>query len=263
MSEYKEELEFAKELAHKGGKIMRKYFNAEHRRTTKRDGSFVTAADTEANAMVIEEIQHKYPGHGIIGEEDSRHAGEDYTWICDPIDGTLQFTLGLPVTVFAIGLMHQGNMLVSVIYNPFTDELAHAVKGGGAFLNDTPIQVSEANDLNGAIIDVFGASKFFNKYDYFSKERRKHRFIPSGVYSGLYGGMLVACGRLDGAIFNMSPPHDSAMAQLLIEEAGGVTSNLVGRDQRYDKPVFGMIIGNKKIHACLTKSIEPYLISDI
>ncbi|MEK7626436.1 MAG: inositol monophosphatase [Patescibacteria group bacterium] len=259
---YQKELDLAKDLAEKAGKIMHKYFNAEHRKTVKRDGSFVTAADTEANDMVIDEIEKHFPDHGIIGEEASRHAGEDYTWICDPIDGTLQFTLGVPVSVFAIGLMHQGKMLMSVIYNPFTDDLAWAVKGEGAYLNDKKISVSECHDLNGAIIDVFGASKYFNKYEFFGQERKNYKLIPSGIYSGLYGGMLVACGRIDGAIFNMSPPHDSAMAQLLVEEAGGVATNLVGRDQRYDKPVFGMIAGNKTMHKKLKDLVEPYLESD-
>ncbi len=256
---YQKELDLAKELAEKAGKIMHKYFNAEHRKTIKRDGSFVTAADTEVNDMVIEEIEKHFPDHGIIGEESSRHAGEDYTWICDPIDGTLQFTLGLPVTVFAIGLMHQGKMLMSVIYNPFTDDLAWAVKDEGAYLNGKKISVSDRQDINASVMDVFGASKYFSKYKFFDNERSKYKFVPSGVYSGLYGGMLVACGRIDGAIFNMSPPHDSAMAQLLVVEAGGVATNLVGRDQRYDKPVFGLIVGNKKIHSELLRIVEPYL----
>lgn len=259
---YQKELDLAKDLAEKAGKIMHKYFNAEHRKTVKRDGSFVTAADTEANDMVIEEIEKHFPDHGIIGEEASRHAGEDYTWICDPIDGTLQFTLGAPVSVFAIGLMHQGRMLMSVIYNPFTNDLAWAVKGEGAYLNDQKISVSECQDLNGAIIDIFGASKYFNKYEFFSQERKNYKLIPSGIYSGLYAGILIACGKIDGGIYNMSPPHDSAMAQLLVEEAGGVATNLVGRDQRYDKPVFGMIAGNKTMHKKLKDLVEPYLESD-
>src|SRR5689334_10230705 len=137
MSDLKTRLEFAKKIAHEAGDIMLAHFQIGIAKEDKEDGSPVTIADKAINHMVIEAIAKAYPNDAVLGEEESLHneAGE-YLWVCDPIDGTIPFSLGIPVNVFTLALLKDGQPLVSVVYDPYLKRLFSAIKGEGAFCND-------------------------------------------------------------------------------------------------------------------------------
>jgi len=96
--EKREYLEFAKSLALEAGKIMRTYFLVTDT-TWKADQTPVTQADTEINSLVIDRVQKAYPSHSVYGEEESSLRESKFLWVCDPVDGTLPYSLGLPLSL--------------------------------------------------------------------------------------------------------------------------------------------------------------------
>jgi fructose-1,6-bisphosphatase/inositol monophosphatase family enzyme len=126
-------LDFAKKLALQAGDIMLQYFDTDIAVETKEDASPLTIADTTINKMVIAAIHEKYPDHGIIGEEESDHTvGTKYVWVCDPIDGTIPFTMGVPTSQFSLALVKDGVSILGVLYDPYTKRMYEAVKGARA-----------------------------------------------------------------------------------------------------------------------------------
>ena len=144
MEEYKEYLDFAKRLALSAGKIMGEYFyGKENKVSFKEDRTPVTKADRIINDYVISEVNKQYPTHSIDGEESKDIKNSKYVWVLDPIDGTSMFTRHIPVSVFSLALVVDGDVKVGVVYDPFLDEMYTAIKGCGANLNNKPIHVND------------------------------------------------------------------------------------------------------------------------
>lgn len=151
MSDY---LECAIELARHAGKIMHNHFNSGIAPESKQDETIVTIADKKINDLVLETLSKQFPDHGILAEEGSKVDGEDYIWICDPIDGTIPYLHGVPVSTFMLALTHKGKSVLGVIYDPFQKRLFTAEKDQGAFLNGKTIQVSDQRDIDKAFIGL-------------------------------------------------------------------------------------------------------------
>ena len=129
--QHQEWLDFAKSVALEAGDIMRKYFGKKPDSHLKANNTIVTVADEEINDLVIKRVTERYPAHDIDGEEASQRRGSKYVWACDPIDGTTSFIMGLPVSVFSLALVIDGQSEVGVIYAPFSDHLYWASRGCG------------------------------------------------------------------------------------------------------------------------------------
>ena len=113
----------------------------------------VTRADKEGEAFLLAAIQRHFPDHSVLGEETGAHAGHSgWRWVIDPLDGTNNFSQGLPIFTVSIGLQQDGETVLGVVYAPRLEELYTAVKGGGAFLNGEPIRVSAKTDLAHAVL---------------------------------------------------------------------------------------------------------------
>src|SRR5256885_5998739 len=109
----------ATELAYKAGKIIQENFSLGMTRELKeKDTSPVTIFDTEINRMVIEVLHKEFPQHRIIGEEESHKVDSEYVWFCDPIDGTIPFTSGIPIATFSLALTKNWVPILGVIYDP-------------------------------------------------------------------------------------------------------------------------------------------------
>ncbi len=138
MNNYQTELHVAKELALEAGKIMLSYFNsAAANPTLKSDRTIVTKADTDINDHVIKVLNEKTPTYSVWGEERSAILNDsEYTWVCDPVDGTQPFSKVIPISTFSLALVDKyGQSVVGVVYDPFQDRLYEAVVDHGAFLN--------------------------------------------------------------------------------------------------------------------------------
>lgn len=256
MHTYQKELAIAKQLAHQAGDIMLGYFNsAAADPTIKTDRTIVTKADTEINSLVIKTLTQETPGYSIWGEEESSIlADAAYTWVCDPVDGTMPFSKAIPISTFSLALVDSnGDSVLGVVYDPFQDRLFEAVKGHGAFLNGEKISVSDKADLDDAYIDD---EIWISEQDGIMFDSPKDTFIKSGVKlttqcSAVIMGSMVAKGSYDAMIFGQGKPEDIAALAVIIPEAGGKVTDLFGNPQRYDTNIRGAIVSNGHIHQAI------------
>jgi myo-inositol-1(or 4)-monophosphatase len=249
MTEMEKALEFAKEVAYAAGEIMRQYFNRGAERSRyKSDDTIVTVADEGINQMVIERVREVYPEHGVFGEESSENADREYVWLCDPLDGTLMYTRGIPVAVFSLALVVDGEPVVGVVYAPFTDRLYTAVKDGGAFVNGERIQVN-----NYSLADKEAGVGYSHAptmpYDVREVMCGLNKTVNVGSVGSLaHNAMLVADGGFAAAVACGNRPYDIAAAKVIVEEAGGRVTDLWGKEQRYDREIAGAVASNGVVH---------------
>lgn len=254
----REGLEFAKKLAYEAGGIMRKYFlNTDTQ--WKEDQTPLTIADTTINSLVIERIAEQYPDHSVLGEEESAMKDSRYTWVCDPVDGTMPYAHGLPISTFSLALCDDGAPVVGVVYDPFMDRLFWALKGDGAYCNDTKLQVNQGH-MSQALIDLEGFSvgsgnlviEGLNCFTELSTIGAK----PVSLHSTVLPSCLVAQGEFTAIVFNVKKPEDPAAIKVIVEEAGGKVTDMFGNDQRYDQPTKGFIASNGIVHDELVRIIR-------
>ena len=249
MEEY---LEFAKKLAREAEEIALKYFSFEVENTWKEDNTPLTKADTEINDLVIKRINETYPEHSIYGEEKSdKKENSKYIWVCDPIDGTMGFSVGLPIFVFSIALVDQSNGLpiLGLINDPVMKNTYWAYKDGGAYRNGKKIHVQKNTDLRNTYFNIGGSGRkisFSNlpAIKTLSEKGCKVMILPSFIY----GGIQVANGKYIGAVFYHKYGHDAAALKIITEEAGGKVTDLNGKERRYDQDGVGCIISNGVLH---------------
>jgi len=252
----------AVEIAASAGEIMLRHFDIGVAADWKADDSPVTVADEAINQMVIDRIAAEYPGHGVIGEEASRSRPHSpMQWVCDPIDGTLPYMLGIPTNVFALALCENGDPIVAVVADPYLSRTYLAVRGGGALCNDRKMSVSDTTRLAGSTMNVSGRSE-----DDPADGAGIYRALEAaGVtqlhhHSMVYEEALVASGMFDGAIFAKSNPWDAAAGALLVTEAGGTVTDAAGKHQRYDRRIRGAIFSNGRVHDALVELVGPHLV---
>src|ERR1700744_5897220 len=137
-----EELTFAKELAASARQTAAKYYKTALDFKTKRDASPVTIADETINQMVIDRVKERFPDDGVLGEEQTWNLDKKRLWICAPIDGTIAFSMGEPTFMFSIALVVDGVPVLAVTADLTSGTIFHAIKGGGACMDDNPIQAS-------------------------------------------------------------------------------------------------------------------------
>lgn len=261
MNTYQTELDIAKQLAKEAGVIMLGYFNsAAANPTLKSDRTIVTKADTDINDLVIKVLGEKTPTYSVWGEEQSSIIdGAEYTWVCDPVDGTQPFSKVIPISTFSLALVDsEGQGVVGVVYDPFQDRLYEAVLGQGAYLNGKKIEVSQTAELSGAYIDQElwinheEEITFDDPKDYFNKEGAKVTTLCSAIITGCF----VAQGSYDAMLFGQGKPEDIAALSVIVTEAGGKVTDLFGNPQRYDTNIRGAIVSNGLIHDKLTDSLK-------
>lgn len=256
MEEY---LEFAKDIANEAGKIMLKYFNSDNGANYKGDNTIVTLADKEINTYLINKVKEYYPNHSVDGEEEM--FGESkYVWVCDPVDGTAMYARHIPVAVFSLALVIDGVPELGVVYDVFTNNMYTAIKGQGAYKNGNRIEVNQ-EVFNGmksvANIDAWREAEY--NIDEVVNELRKEGYIVS-IGSVIRAAMCVASGEFIVAIFpgGKHKNCDVAASKIIVEEAGGIVTDMFGNEQRYDQDINGAIMSNKVVYHKVLETIKKY-----
>ncbi len=250
--------DFAEVFAQKAGLIMKKNFSLGMTKTWKaEDTTPLTETDLAINSMLIEEIKANFPSHSVKAEEESNiQKDAEYMWVCDPVDGTIPFSHGIPVSTFSLALVKNGESIVGVVYDPFLDRLYSASKGGGAFLNGKQISVSSTSVLKATV----GAYEHFETAKYnissiadqlTSKQAKMVRLC-----SIVYPTALVAAGELAFSIFPHTTAHDAAAVCVIVKEAGGTFTDLFGNEQKYDRETNGFIASNGLVHQELVALVK-------
>jgi fructose-1,6-bisphosphatase/inositol monophosphatase family enzyme len=258
---FDDHLAFALKLSKRAGREMLKYFDPfGFPSKSKKDQSAVTTVDTLLNQLVIDAVHSAFPDHDILSEEGSSMGNDsEYVWVCDPLDGTRQFSMGTANFAFSIALTHKGRPVVGVIYEPYTGKLFQAVIGKGAQLNGKPIHVSKKNKLADSL--CFFTSSIRSAYNILgfipiliAHAKRVYNFACCTVESD-----LVASGLAEAVIYANDSAHDFAAVKVIVEEAGGKVTDLWGHEQRYDKPLRGVIVSNGHIHKQLISLLHSTL----
>lgn len=218
----------------------------------KTDHTPVTEIDRRINEFVISEVSAQFPEHGILGEEESFHNEREWLWVCDPIDGTFAFITGVPTSAFSLALAHHGEVVIAVVYNPWSDQLFSATKNGGAFCNDLPLQVSRRGSTDdfafigatGSMSDHASPINSLQAIKAMTSRGWKAVNFPGVAYKAC----LVATGQIDGAFYNYKSAHDIAAVSLIVTEAGGKVTDVHGQPQRFDRDIRGAVISNGLLH---------------
>jgi myo-inositol-1(or 4)-monophosphatase len=193
---------------------------------------FVTEVDHQAENAIIQLLRKTYPHHGILAEESGQHGSQDeFLWIIDPLDGTTNFIHGFPQFAVSIALQHRGKLDQAVVYDPIHNELFTASRGSGAQLDGRRIHVSRQNKLEGALIGTGFPYRALENMDRYLEILRELMTRTSGIRRPGAASLdlaYVACGRLDGFWEFGLKPWDMAAGILLIEEAGGLISDMSG-----------------------------------
>ncbi len=253
---------FAKKLAYRAGEIMLSYFDAPLAIKEKEDKTIVTIADEEINTLVIKEVEMAYPTHSVFGEEGSVDKKSEYVWVCDPIDGTIPFSQGLPVSVFSLALVRNGEPIVGVVYDPFIKKLYSAVKGGGAYCNNDLIKVSASSLARHSRIDVdWWADAKFDIVPALHQIAIDTKASIVRVSSIAHAACLVASGHFVAAVFPGTKGNnvDIAAVKIIVEEAGGRATDLFGSEQRYDQDIQGAIMSNGVVHEDILRYLREFM----
>ncbi|EME26840.1 myo-inositol-1(or 4)-monophosphatase [Galdieria sulphuraria] len=239
MDNLKQRLCFALPLIRQAGTILRGAFSLRkegviYRKKTETDP--VTNTDIELETFLRKEILSKFPNEAFIGEESASNLerfDQDSCWILDPIDGTANFVHGIPNVAISLAYSERGQVVLGIVYNPLEEELFTAIRGGGAFLEDTPIRVSDIDNWNEAIVCTeFGSDRSSVKCSMIVENLKNIlddkiqgiRATGSAALDLCY----VAAGRFD--VYYEYGPHiwDIAAGSLIVEEAGGTVLHPTG-----------------------------------
>ena len=253
-------IDIAKEIALGCGEILREGFhNIKEISEKSGPGDLVTDVDKRSEAYALEMVKKYRPQDGMWGEEGHHFEGfSGYSWIIDPLDGTYNFALGIPLFCVSVGLCKDGKPFVGVVYDPINDEMIWAEKGKGSFLNNKKLKVKEFDSVEDCVlylswikgaegIDVFNekAQKLFSKVQYIRR-----------LGSAALGLSYIATNRIHAFVEIGLHPWDVAASIVIIEEAGGVVTGRNGEEVILKDPIIDLVAANPKLHKKLMKELK-------
>lgn len=254
MPEFQETTNFLLTLSEKAGKILLEYYSpAGVSFENKADSSRVTEADLKINRMVIEEVEKNYPDFKVLAEEESNNTADSKKlFVVDPLDGTLNFTIGSPLFCFSAAVVIDGKSVAGLTFNPLAKRTLIAELGKGAWLVEENKQMFVSNKAN---FDHAMINSGFRETEFSALLHDLGARTPS-LFAACEYGSTVAIGGFDGAIYLSHYPHDIAAVKIIIEEAGGKATNIYGEEQRYDGPILGALLSNGILHEELLKLVD-------
>ena len=249
--------QFIKNLARGAGAILREGFRKEleiNHKTAHWD--VVTQYDLASDKYIQDRIKKKFPSHSILSEETGRAGKSDNIWVIDPLDGTRNFSRGMPFFCVSISFVKKNHVVYGVIYDPIHDELFFAERGRGATLNGKPIFVSQSNMLNSAMACVLWHSNVVSEQliKKLQKLSRENEFWNTVMASAALSLAQVACGRLDLFVSKGAYPWDYSAAACIAREAGAKISDF--KDKPYKWNLNEIVVANPKLHKLLIKSLK-------
>lgn len=253
-------LNIAVTAARQAGDIINRHVDQIHRMKLiqKGEGDYFCEVDVKAEQAIIDIIHKAYPDHGIQAEESGNYNEDaESVWIIDPLDGTKNYIHGFPFYAVSIALRVKNRIEHAVVYDPFRHECFAASRGRGARLNDRRIRVSKVIQLNQAILGAGLplrhpelAKRYIRGYEGLVGQCSATRVTGSAALDLAY----VACGRLDGFWGFSMKPWDIAGGILLVQEAGGLISDLQGGEQYLEHG--SVIAGTPKIFKSVLQSLS-------
>mmetsp|Transcript_46216 Transcript_46216/g.91101 ORF Transcript_46216/g.91101 Transcript_46216/m.91101 type:complete len:339 (+) Transcript_46216:176-1192(+) len=235
----------------------------------------VTLVDKQCEDVIRETVSSRFPDHEFLGEEDTP-PGRDasvkalqeklqaceernkFLWVCDPIDGTINFVHGQLLSGVSLAVVKGGEVVAGVLYDPYHDELYHAKKGGGAFCNGKKIKVGAQQKAADAVIaagsppDPANLDPMMRGCAAVAPHIRTLRLLGSAAIMFAW----VACGRLTGYFEIDLHPWDHAAGVLIVEEAGGKVTDMEGKPYTISKR--GIVASNAStdVHETMLRELK-------
>jgi len=226
------------------------------KRWSKLDGSTVTEADLEIDALLKLHLLKARPDYGWLSEEtpdDPQRLAKQRLWIADPIDGTNSFVNGTDGWCVGVALIEGQRPVLSALYRPAKDEFFWAAQDAGAYCNDAPLKPHDSASLQGA--ELLGTNRAARILDPLGVKGQHAPHIPL-----LLRLAFVAAGRADIALsFGNKNDWDLAAGDLLMQEAGAKLTDLDGQTFIYNKPhpwQNGLLAAGNKIHGAVLAQLE-------
>lgn len=232
--------------------------------TEKSAANYVTDKDVAVEKFLSDALSAAFPAIGFIGEEEDAAAdalAKEYTAVVDPIDGTMNFTRDLNLSVISVAILHYGKPHIGVVLNPYTNELFYAEAGKGAFLNGARIRVSDRE---------LPQCCFFTAWSTYKKEYAKACFdLAQDVYYDTcdirrlgvcaYELCCLAAGRGELYFEIRLFPWDFAAALLILQEAGGHFGTIGYPAPIYTRPLPILAANTKKNYDYLAAKVKKYI----
>ncbi len=261
---FEQELSAAVDAARAAGDLIQARAGSINRRDVREKGlhDLVTEVDEESQRLIMRRLTEAFPEYGFLAEEDTDGArtAASRRWIIDPIDGTTNFTHGVPPYAVSIALAEGEEVVVGVVLEVVSGELFTAVRGGGSFLNGERMRVSTAPDLSAALISTGFPYRSVDHLEEYLGVLGDFMFRCQGVRrhgSASIDLAYLAAGRFDGFFETGLMPWDVAAGTLLIRESGGTVSRFSG----HGDPVFSrqILASNGRLHDSLVPIVAPLI----
>lgn len=259
----KEFLAVAEEAARQAGSFLLEQLNIKREIYYKGEGHKdpFSKVDIGAEKIILGTVSSAFPGHSFLSEEGGgRENVSDYMWVVDPLDGTINYNHRYMHFAVSISLLHREDIILGVIYNPSTDEMFSAVKGGGAYLNKQKMYVSAVSVLEESLIAT--AFPYDRKSEDFRRSERNFlRLLRDSQATRRAGSAAldlfnVACGRYDGFCVVGDKLWDCAAGIILVTEAGGKATDFRGNPFSTNSDKNEVLATNGKIHDILLRCFE-------
>jgi len=251
-------LQVAIAAAKEAGRIQMQHFGHSHKVEYKGEINPVTVVDKLCDQAISRIIFDVFPEHDILTEESPfKMKGSPYRWVIDPLDGTTNYFHGYPCFCVSIGLELKGEVILGVVYNPVLEELFHAEKGEGAYLNGNRISVSQEGQLERSFLSTGFPYDIRENVDLYLRYFRQ--FIQKSLAIRRPGSAAIdlcylAAGRFDGFWELGLHPWDVAAGSLIVTEAKGVVTDLKGGTfSIYSKEI---LASNGLIHKEMLETIQ-------
>lgn len=218
--------------------------------------NLVSYVDKESERRLVESLKKILPGAGFIAEEGTTaESTNDYTWIIDPLDGTTNFTHGLPPFAISIGLAKKEEIVLGVVYEVTRQEAFHASEGNPAYCNEKEIKVSSIHSLNESLLATGFPYYHFDKREVYLDIIKTFLDRTHGVRrlgSAATDLAYVACGRMEGFFEYNLNAWDVAAGSFIVEQAGGKVTDFEGGRN--------FLFGGELVAAC---AIHPEMLNVI
>ncbi|MFA6533653.1 MAG: inositol monophosphatase [Patescibacteria group bacterium] len=237
------------QAAEAAGKIVKSYFGEALEVTEKTSAiDLKTEADLKSEAAVVEILTKAFPDYGIYSEEGGGAVkASAYRFIVDPLDGTHNFTLGMPYFSVAIALVKGEEILAGVVYNPILEHLYYAEKGSGAWFGQTKLKVNNQSDLTKAVI---GAGLGYDNYqaDGLNEKIRKIVARKLDTWATSLDFCSLAAGKIEAIVNNNNDICDFTAGKLIALEAGAQVTDFTGQKEVSDLNQVFVISNGTAIH---------------
>ena len=249
------ELQAALEAARAAAEVIRGYYQHNLEVRTKADQTPVTEADVRAEQTIRTLLTERFPDYGFYGEETGQHdLGAESVWLVDPIDGTKSFVRQCPFFSTQIALLRAGQLVLGVSSAPAYGEIAWAERGGGAYLNDRPIRVSQTAELAASIVSTGNLKTLARSAQWARLGALIGQVNRIRGYGDFVHYHLLARGALEVVIESDVNILDIAALVVIVREAGGTFTDLAGG--QITLQTTSVLASNGRLHAPVLAALE-------